>query len=183
MVLAYGDDGTGHTVRIRHTMGTGEDRTYREGEETPEWLAQRMYMYTHPSLDERPFRALIKEHVPLSKGGSAWHVFNARVRFFKESLWTLGHRGIAIYWYAWDRKLFFPLTRLVTRWHDLRLAADVPDETERAKARDRTWVLARPCTCHDADNGFEWSLFSLWCPFQCVYVRVSGTMLPQVFKS
>ena len=109
-------------------MGTGENRTYREGEEPLEYLHQLMSTRAHPSFDAQFFRALLKEHVPLSGGGSAWHVFNARLRFYRQSLRQLGHRGISNYSYAWDRKLFFLWSRLVARWHDILLETEVTVE-------------------------------------------------------
>ncbi len=63
--------------------------------------------------------------------------------------------------YGFDRKLFSLLSRIIFRYHEILLETEVAEQ-ERAKARLRTWVEARPCSTHDTDNSEEWGMLCFW---------------------
>jgi hypothetical protein len=162
LLVQYQDDGSTHTVRVRHTLRAGNSHTSREGMYTPEFLSEREFISCHPKLDARPHRILLREPRTLLDGGSGWHVWGARIKGFK-SMWKRGHRGTVCYAYGFDRKLFRVLARLAPRFREMLIQLEVA-EPERGRASLHCFVLCRPCTSHYLHNSSEWGMLSLCSP-------------------
>jgi hypothetical protein len=102
---------------------------------------------------------LIRLPVSLDLGKTSWHVFEARMNFLKESLYAMGHRSIAVYYYCWDRALFSSVGRIMLRYHHLLLEREVPAPL-LPTALLMTWVVMAPCGAHDFHNSLRWGMLS-----------------------
>ena len=103
---------------------------------------------------------LLKEALPMPFGKTAHAQFGACESGWK-SLRQLGHRGIAIEHYCWDRCGIDANERLWRQWHaekapsfDFMAAIDVPQKVLRLTE----FFLCTPCALHDAMSAFRWSV-------------------------
>lgn len=93
----------------------------------------------------------------LGEGKTAWALYAAG-RASLPTLRELGHEGIAISHYTFDRACFSALQRSFKQTH---LALVVSDHGPSCgyNLLDLTWVLAKGCALHDCHNGLTWSLY------------------------
>ena len=107
--------------------------------------------------------ALFKPPTPLDAGKGGWQVFIAPCKFFP-MLKRLGHTGISISNYCFDRALFSTLERDQLQRHAPNHELCVlGGEKVGARALDdlQDWVVCTACANHDAQNALKWSLMSV----------------------
>ena len=164
ILVSYSNDGTPLSVRKRVVLPGVAGSMTREGGASHELLCQRaMYRTRDRTTGGWQTVAMIRDPVPLVHGKGAGPVFSAAVEFLP-TLRQMGHRGIAIHHYAFDRALHAPLVRRFKQ-HHARLAPQwaAPTEPEAGPARLfppalLEWVLDTGCCNHDVHNGLKWSL-------------------------
>lgn len=79
-------------------------------------------------------------------------------RAFLPTLRELGHKGVAVLHYTFDRACFSALELAFKQCHMAFAAAD-PDSAAGCNLQDlTTWVLATGCALHDCHNGLMWAL-------------------------
>ena len=125
-----------------------------------EYLLERAFVVTTNGSGELLKAALFKPPTPLDKGKGAWQCFSASCDFFP-MLRRLGHRGIAISHYVFDRALFGSLQTKQKQKHALyyELAGGEEGKSgEVALADLQDWVIATGCANHDSQNALKWSL-------------------------
>ncbi len=83
-------------------------RVVRKAGRGLEYLLERGFVVSTNGRGELLKAALFKPPTPLDKGKGAWQCFSASCDFF-QTLRRLGHPGIAISHYVFDRALFASL--------------------------------------------------------------------------
>ena len=83
------------------------------------FLVHSLFLTCAASLDDDGHQTvLLQDPIPMDYGKTAWHAFQARLRLPHpdfQTLYSLGHRGLALYFYCWDRALWSAVARIV--WH------------------------------------------------------------------
>ena len=164
ILCSYSNDGTPMTVRKRVVLQGVAGRTHREGGASCELLCQRaMFRTRDRTTGGWQTAILLRDPVPLVHGKGADPVFSAAVEFV-QTLRQMGHRGIAIQHYSFDRALHAPLVRRFKQKHAQLGPAWVAPTGPEAGALALfppavlEWVLDTPCCNHDVHNGLKWSL-------------------------
>ena len=105
LLCSYSNDGTPMIVRKQIvTQGVGGTLS-REGGASCELLCQRAMFRSRDSTGGWKTAIMIRDPVPLVHGKGAEPVFSAAVEFLR-TLRQMGHWGIAIQHYAFDRALY-----------------------------------------------------------------------------
>ena len=166
LLCSYSNDGTPQTVRKRIRSTGGPSSFNREGGASHELLCQRAVYRSRDRTTGGWLTAIdLKDPVPLVHGKGADPVFSAAVEFL-QTLRQMGHWGIAIQHYSFDRALHAPLVRRFRQHHaQLASAWAAPTGPEAGAAGQfppafLEWVVDTPCCNHDVHNGFKWALFS-----------------------
>ena len=165
ILSSYSNDGTPQSVRKRVVTSGAGGSFAREGGAGGELLCQRTFFRTRCSTGGWKTAALIRDPVPLVHGKGADSIFSAAVEFHK-TLRQMGHWGIALQHYAFDRAMHAPLTRRFKQHHALLSSAWEAPKTPQAGPHSLfppavlEWIVETPCCNHDVHNGLKWSLFS-----------------------
>eukprot|EP00974_Lingulodinium_polyedra_P119137 11170003-Lingulodinium_polyedra.AAC.1 len=106
--------------------------------------------------------AVLREPLALTNGKGALPVFAATIDFV-DTLREMGHKGIAVHHYCFDRALCSALGRLLQQ-HHLSMA-----NSEEASSSSNTnqgtlqylaeWIVVNGCCNHDVHNALHWGLF------------------------
>ena len=106
----------------------------------------------------------VRDPLPLVHGKGADAIFSAAVDFL-QSLRQMGHQGIAVQHYAFDRALHSALVRRYRQHHaQLALAQGGSATGSKGKALWDPplleWVVDTACANHDTHNGLKWAMMS-----------------------
>ena len=136
----------------------------REGGASHELLCQRAIFRTRDSTGGWNTAIMIRDPVPLVHGKGADPVFSAAVEFLR-TLRQMGHWGIALQHYSFDRALHAPLVLRFKQHHAQLAPAWVAPTGAEAGAASLfppaflEWIVDTPCCNHDVHNGLKWALF------------------------
>ena len=158
VLLNYTADATPIKLATRHVRSQASlPGVLRQGKSLLEFLVQNSF-YTRLGTDGRPVRTLLLvDPISLSAGKKAMHQYSAVQRCIYH-LKHLGHQGISITFYCFDRLVSGPLGRLLEAHHDLSEF----DHTAQARAqgvqfaRLTDWHVTVSCAIHDAHNAAKW---------------------------
>ena len=159
----YAGDGTPQMARQRRCFQLLGKTFSRSGEGKNEFLLHWVFISAPRHLLAPVVAPFCKIPIPL-QGKSAWHIFSARKMFTKggKTLRQLGHKGICVYMYCWDRALWSAMARFGAKWHCVQLE-QVP-LNERGDAFLFEWFVTRPCAAHDLHNSFRWGMILFGSP-------------------
>ena len=119
VLYSYGADSTPMlTTSTVSSLSPMKGRVVRKAGRGLEYLLERGFVVSTNSRGELLKAALFKAPTPLDKGKGAWQCFSASCDFFP-ILRRLGHRGIAISHYVFDRALFASLQTKQKQRHAL----------------------------------------------------------------
>ena len=158
ILFSYGSDGTPlltwHTVQAEHQGG----KVKRKAKKSDELLVEVAFLRTTDSTGELVTAFLTKDPVPLSNGKTTWHMLPAACAFFP-LIQKLGHKGIVITHYVFDRAVHSSLERKMRQRHCLYhlKMADVDGEAG-GMADLLDWMVSTACANHDAQNALKWGL-------------------------
>lgn len=161
VLFSYGSDGTPMLTRATVTsQNSSGQQVMRRAGRAAEFLLERAFLRT-TSSEGRPLAvALFKPPVPLDAGKGALQVFTASCHFFP-LLHKVGHRGVSVAHYCFDRALFAALTKKQVERHALyfeRLGGPAGEKTgDLALSELKTWVVCTACSNHDAQNSLKWA--------------------------
>jgi hypothetical protein len=152
-------DGTPISVRLQHRLTLPSSRSFtRSGRECVEYLLMNQFFRGRfPS--GAVTRVLLQDPVKLCYGKGADAIFQSCLQNWK-SLRQLGHSGISIEHYCYDRCGIDAHERLWRQWHAMKacsfdhLATNVPVEILRLTE----FILVTPCAAHDAQSAFRWGM-------------------------
>ena len=161
MLTSKSADGTPVTATVSfrykrlQVLGTSFRRS---GRECKEFLLKNQYIRWVSSTGEVVTRCLLQDPLPLTHGKTVHAIFTACKKDWK-SLREMGHKGIAIEHYAYDRLGFQAHERVWRQWHAMNSPsfdklADGPAEVFRLTE----FLLFTPCAAHDAHNALKWAL-------------------------
>ena len=156
----YSADGTPLSTKrkVNASMKKGFS-VKRYGRETEEFLVQHGYIRTVDAFGHASTVALLREPLPMTNGKGALATFSAFCDFFQTPR-QLGHRGICIAHYAFDRALLSSVGRLMKQYHKML----APGFTAPQLGRDSgaldcmEWVVTTGCALHDAHNSLKWAM-------------------------
>ena len=166
VLCSYSNDGTPIRTTIRKTTTGTMGRVVRMGGAGHEFVCQRAVFRTRGSTGEWKTVMQVRDPLPLvhGKGGDA--IFSAAAEFL-DTLRQMGHGGIAVQHYSFDRALHSCLVRRFKQHHALLAsAAGGPASSTGANicATDLwpphmlEWVVDTACVNHDVNNALKWGL-------------------------
>jgi hypothetical protein len=101
---------------------------------------------------------LLDDMKGLGLGKKAWNHFTAGCSYFP-LLRHIGHKGISITHYAFDRLLLEPLMGMFGARHNLYYSEHGPDlGDEGFLFRLTDWVVGTGCAGHDLSNSLKWAM-------------------------
>ena len=154
IALSYSSDSTPLTTTERFAIGRKELRVHRRGGSMHEYLVERLFVVAHTGEKA----VLFKDPVRLADKAT-WCEFIVARQFFPIAR-ELGHRGICVSHYSFDRATFSALDTKFKQLHrhvHAQLARALPAH-EAALLELRDWYVSTPCGNHDAHNGLKWAL-------------------------
>lgn len=164
VLCSYSNDGTPMRSQARHTTTGTMGPVQRVGKKSHELLVQRAVYRSRGSTGGWKTSMQVRDPLSLVHGKGADAIFSASVEFLK-TLRELGHGGIAVQHYAFDRALHAPLVRRFKQHHAL-LASEGKDSATNAVGAQKLfqpafleWIVDTACVNHDCHNALKWGLF------------------------
>lgn len=149
VLVSYSSDGTPLSSRRRASAEWQKGQSVvRSGRGTDEFLVQHCFYRFLDHSGEAQTAVVLRDPLPLTKGKTALALFAAGGAFLRCPQ-SLGHSGIVVAHYAFDRAGFSALQRLLRQKHMLQNEADSEDNP---LAGFLDWVVAHNslkwgCTC------------------------------------
>jgi len=116
VLVTYSSDCTPLHIRERFIAKVGQLRVVREGARTHDFLVQQAFLRYFDASGSHQTTTVLRDPLPLIHGKGAWAVFAAALDFLP-SLRELGHQGIAVQHYVFDRALHSALCRQFRQRH------------------------------------------------------------------
>ena len=159
VLYSYGSDGTPMLTRASFSSTLGGHTVRRYAGKSVEFLVERGFVKTTDGVGEPIVASLSRDPVPLLHGKTSWHIFPPACAFFP-LLQRLGHRGIAVSHYCFDRAIYEPMMVKLRQRHAMFHALQRQNPASEWSPVDECldWVLGTPCANHDCQNGLKWSL-------------------------
>ena len=157
VLVSYEADGTPALARqIRMLRIEDYAPIRREGGKAVEFYLERcMVLWTDASGKQRG-RVMTRDARAMPDKG-AWAAYSAAVAFCPLAR-DLGHTGIVVHHYGFDRgALFLPLTRRLRARHKLFFEVKVPADVRWERSLEE-WVVLTGCCDHDATNALKWAV-------------------------
>ena len=161
MLCSYSNDGTPIRTTTRVVTSGSLGKVRRVGGAGHELLVQRAVFRTRGGTSSgwQTFM-MVRDPLPLVHGKGADAIFSASVEFLK-TLRQMGHGGIAIQHYAFDRALHAPLVRRFKQHHARLASQQAPTATGPNALHQPAlleWVVDTACANHDAHNAMKWGM-------------------------
>ena len=159
VLFSYGSDGTPLLTRANFTHVLDGKRVVRNAGKAEEFLIERAFLRSTDESGAPVMVSLGRDPALLGDGKSAWHMFTALTRFFP-LVQAIGHTGIVVTHYVFDRAIWSALTRLARQRHALyhKVCADQGSESEGAHRELLDWCVTTACANHDCQNALKWAL-------------------------
>ena len=119
VLLTYASDGTPLLTQKTYTAKAESGQTVvRKGGHGTDFLMQRAYLRTSDDKGDPVITCILSDPVPMSEGKSATHQYTA-AKDFLPLVKEIGHRGVCISHYCFDRAGFAPVSKLLKQRHCL----------------------------------------------------------------
>jgi len=137
----------------------GGAKVVRSGGESEEYLIMQGLLRTRRADGTPVTVVLARDPLPLTEGKTADAVF-AACEAFAPTLRQVGHRGLCIQHYEFDRALNAPLQRRFAQRHAAlaRAGPSAPAAGADALLPLLEWVASSGCAAHDVHNSLKWGL-------------------------
>ena len=163
VLFSYGSDATPLMTRKVFRQSHAGVTAARNLGKPEEFLIERGFIKLVTAGGDVRMVSICRDPVSLAEGKTAWHMLMPMVRFFP-MVQKLGHRGIVVSHYVFDRCAWSSLSRLARQRHDLfhasRAEEGVP-EADVMLTRLKDWFVTSPCSNHDAQNALKWGMKSV----------------------
>ena len=159
ILLTYGSDSTPLLSMATMTTNLHGHRTVvRKAGQAVEFLVERAFLKTTSATGDPLVTCLFKDPTPLTQGKTAWCEFTAASRFFP-LLRTLGHTGVAVNHYCFDRAMQSALSRRMQQRQCLYYeVVGGPGRQGGSVLQELLdWQVSTACAAHDAHNALKWS--------------------------
>jgi len=111
ILYSYGSDGTPMLTRQTTTTRLASGRVVkRSAGSGTEFLVQMAFLKYYQDSGEARMACLVDDPTPMANGKSAWHHFAAASAFFP-TIRSLGHSGVVVSHYVFDRAVFASTAR------------------------------------------------------------------------
>ena len=148
-------DGTPITVTHRSVFEQpGGKKIRTTGRQCMEFLVQNQFLRTDMGSDGMQTSVLLSEPTPLTQGKSVGAILGAS----RENWWTLrqlGHKGISVEHYCWDRFSITSLDRETRLWHDGQPLPELPPYITTEVASLMELAVMTPYALHDAQTRLQ----------------------------
>lgn len=169
VLVHYSSDGTPLSSKKHIKAVSSNFSSSKLMRDTDEYLVQHVFYRTIDALGTPSTVTLLRDPLPLSCGKTALAQYSCGKSFFQNAR-QLGHVGISIATYTWDRAGYSALAR-IWRNHHTMMAPDfaAPEQgLDSASLSLLEWVETTPCCQHDCHNSLKWSLHSFFNNVQLV---------------
>ena len=165
VLQSYSSDGTPLQAkkRLQHQL-LGGKKVVRVGGSTQEYLVQQGFLRRFDVDGVAHTAAVLRDPMPLTEGKGAWPIFAAGCEF-APTLREMGHMGIAVQHYLFDRGLGATLQRSFKQRHKLlatqrgTMTAPNGSVVSPELAELLEWTVGSGCGAHDTRNALKWALF------------------------
>ena len=164
VLCSYSNDGTPMRVRTSLVTTGTMGKVRRTGAAGHELLVQRAMFRTRGGSEGWKTAMQVGDPLPLVHGKGADAMFSASVEFV-QTLRQMGHGGIAVQHYAFDRAMHSALVRRFKQHHALA-ASRTGGPMAGATGAHRLfhpayleWVADTTCVNHVVHNALKWGLF------------------------
>ena len=160
VLWSYGSDSTKLRVAATQDETSGDHRHVRQGRQTEHFLMQRGLMKVQYADGTQELGFLWSDIVSLSAGQKGWNMFSAAAQFFPV-LRRLGHSGICLQHYCFDRGVYECMNRHLRERQEAFYHADLNPSLDRDSAHLlhlTDWSLSSGCCVHDVHNAQKWAL-------------------------
>jgi hypothetical protein len=160
ILVHYSSDGTPLSTKRTITAGQGQDYTVRrQGRDTEEFLVQHTFVRFLDGLGRHRTAMVLREPLPLTEGKSGLALFSAAVEFNRTAR-ELGHTGISVAHYSFDRAAYSAVGRYLKQHH--KLLEPSFDGSAQGLTREALslseWVVCSPCALHDGHKSLSWAM-------------------------
>ena len=156
----YESDATSYLTDYRRRVyGGGQSGTDRRGKQLSEFLCERSFYLTLAHDGEPSGAVVVVQPRSLSEGTTAEHEYSCACAAF-ETLKEMGHQGISIAHYCFDRAKLSANADLLVARHELWAGRHRAGGGE-PKQPLMDWVVRSGCALHDGSKSLQWSL-STW---------------------
>lgn len=163
LLLSYCADGTPLKTKERTVTTLLGKRVVRVGGSLEEFYLEKVFAAYQDIDGIEQIAALFRDPLPLTSK-LAWYLFACGKAFIPLAR-GLGHRGILVHHYAFDRAVYSALVMRFGAWHDLR-HTQRPDNGNACIQSEllwlTEWIVATGCCCHDVHNSLKWSVHALF---------------------
>ena len=152
ILVSYSSDGTPLTTKETFTRGVGRLRVTRKGGSVSEYLTQRMFV----QIVDGQRVIVFKDPVKL-EDKRAICLLTAACNFF-ETPRELGHIGLCVSHFCWDRAIYSAMDRLLKQLHMFQ-AKHIGSSMEAGAGKLlhlKKWQFSSACCNHDCHNALRW---------------------------
>ena len=157
MMFFYSCDGTPIRTTVKESASVGPLKFKREGKQTTEYLAQVCFARYADTAARTNSKCLFSPPIPLTGDKSAAVQFQAGVDM-GVSLRAMGHRGIIVQQYCFDRAIEHAMARMFKQLHILQAPRYGETKAESEYLQNCEWVESCGCGLHDAHNSLKWGM-------------------------
>ena len=158
ILWTYGSDGTPMLCQTTITTQVQGQRTaVRKAGQAVEVLIERAFIKTTNAAGDLVMACLVSDPTPLTQGKPSWCHCTAAQRFFP-MIRTLGHKGIVVSHYCFDRAIYSAASRKTQQRQCLYYEAvggPSPREGEVALQELQDWHVSTACAAHDAHSALK----------------------------
>ena len=156
LLLSYSGDGTPIKTIEQHTIRVDGDAATRKGGAAMEFYLHRLFLKFSAGTEQRVC-VLFDDPWPMTHGKGAWCSFAIGHALFPTAR-RLGHRGLVIQHYCFDRALYSACLRIFEQYHALQYRGNRLVETSGKSLAYLSlleWVVGTACVMHDVDSCFR----------------------------
>lgn len=167
VLISYGTDVAPMLAKATTSLKSSSGQiVMRRAGRSAEFLLVRAFLRTTTREGQPLAVALFRPPNPLDAGKGSLQVFSASCRFFPV-LHKLGHRGISVARYCFDRALYAPLAKKQAERYALYLErlgdSDGARSGDLALSELKTWVVCTARSNHDAQHAQKRALRTSFC--------------------
>ena len=161
ILVHFSSDGTPISAKKQFKGSSSKVEVVRQGRDTEEYQVQHVFYRTLDAEGVPVTTTVLRDPLPLTSGKTALAMYSAGVAFFRSAR-QLGHVGISVCTYTWDRAAYSAQARL-WKQHHMMLAPGFAAPSQGLDSDALTmleWIETTPCCQHDCHNALKWSLHS-----------------------
>ena len=154
----YSSDATSYLTTVREAVaGPDTPAVSNRQRELSKFLCERSFFTYTDDAGVRHGAIVMMRPRSLQKGTTAWHEFAAAEKAF-ELPKVMGHRGITLSHYCFDRAGLSAISSLLAARHEVWAQEHLANPARDATQVLKDWVLATGCALHDASKALQWAL-------------------------